>query len=121
MFEKFKARHILAHKGKVVLYFYERPRIPKITISLNFSSTPSSIFRVSSKLKYIVWRRFETPPIWPSSSPFIFFQNFPLFTRFFGQYHFNEIRDKHKNKLMWQSYFFIFRRLKNNFTCFFYK
>ena len=29
--------------------------------------------------------------------------------------------DKHKNKLMWQSDFFIFRRLKNNITCFFYK
>ena len=26
--------------------------------------------------------------------------------------------DEHKDKLMWQSYFFIFRRLKNNVTCF---
>ena len=33
----------------------------------------------------------------------------------------NEIPDKHKNKLMWKNYFFIYRRLKNNFTCFFYK
>ena len=29
----------------------------------------------------------------------------------------NEIRDKHKNKTMRESYFFIFRRLKNNVTC----
>ena len=28
---------------------------------------------------------------------------------------------KNKNKLMWQSYFFIFWRLKNNVTCPFYK
>ena len=35
----------------------------------------------------------------------------------FLKYRPNEIPDK----LMWQSYFFIFRRLKNNVTCFFYK
>ena len=38
------------------------------------------------------------------------------------QYHPNEILDKYKNKLMWQSYFFIFKRLKNNVIyMFFYK
>ena len=29
--------------------------------------------------------------------------------------------DKYKNKLMRQRYFFIFRKLKNKVTCFFYK
>ena len=29
-------------------------------------------------------------------------------------YHPNEIPNKHKSKLMWQNYFFIYRRLKNN-------
>ena len=31
----------------------------------------------------------------------------------------NEIQDKHKDKLMWQSYFFMLRGLQNNVTCFF--
>ena len=43
----------------------------------------------------------------------------PLFHKTFPKITPNEIPDKHKNKLMWQSYFFIFRRLKNNVTCFF--
>ena len=44
-----------------------------------------------------------------------------LLARLFQQYDLNEIPDKHKNKLMWRSYFFIFRRLKNNVPCFFIK
>ena len=44
----------------------------------------------------------------------------------FWQYFFDNItpmkyRTKHKNKLIWQNYFSIFRGLKNNATCFFYK
>ena len=44
----------------------------------------------------------------------------------FWQYFFDNItpmkyRTKHKNKLIWQNYFSIFRGLKNNATCFFIK
>ena len=31
----------------------------------------------------------------------------------------NEMQVKNKNKLMWESYFFIFRKLKNNIKYFF--
>ena len=31
----------------------------------------------------------------------------------------NEIQNKHKNKLVWQSHFFMFRRLQNNVTFFY--
>ena len=44
-----------------------------------------------------------------------------VFWKVFRRYHTIEIPDKHKRKLMWQSYFFIFRRLKSNVTCFFKK
>ena len=50
--------------------------------------------------------------------PFYLFSKPLLLARLFRQYRPNEIPDKHKNKLMWQSYFLIFRRLKNNVTCF---
>ena len=54
--------------------------------------------------------------------PFLFFLNSLLLARLFQQYNPNEILDKYKNKLMWQSYFFIFKRLKNNVIyMFFYK
>ena len=51
---------------------------------------------------------------------FVFFPKSPLLARLFRQYYPNEIPDKHKNKLMWQNNFFIFRRLKN-VKCFFCK
>ena len=44
-----------------------------------------------------------------------------LFLTLFWQYRLNGIWDQHKNKLMWQSYSFIFQRPKNNITCFLYK
>ena len=53
---------------------------------------------------------YRQTPICPSPL-FIFFPNLPLLAR---QYFLNETREKHKNKLMWQSYFFIFRKLENN-------
>ena len=56
----------------------------------------------------------DTPPLYGHPSPFYIFPNPLLLARLFRQYCPNEIPDKHKNKLMWQSYFFIFRRLKNN-------
>ena len=73
----------------------------------------------------IVCRSFEPPfyrqpPIWPSPL-FIFFPNTPFLARPFRQYRPNEIPDKHENKIMGQSHFFIFRRLKNNVKCLFYK
>ena len=52
--------------------------------------------------------------------PFYIFPNHSLLTTLW-RYRPNEIPDKHKNKLTWQSYFFIFRRLENNVTSFFYK
>ena len=68
--------------------------------------------------------RFETPhhpPPHMAISPFYIFSEPPSLARLFRQYRPIEILDKHKNKLIWQSYFFIFRRLKNNVTCYFYK
>ena len=64
---------------------------------------------------YIVFRRFEHPPSTPSidSSPymsisplpspifFVFFLNPLLLARLFRQCCANEMRDRHKNKLMW--------------------
>ena len=78
---------------------------------------------------YIVCRRFEPPPLLLTTSPsmtnppfFIFFPNPPLLARLFRQYHSIEIPDKHKNKLMWQSYFFIFKETKKQrYMLFFYK
>ena len=69
-------------------------------------------------LSFIVCRTFEPYMAIP---PFYLFSEPPLLARLFQQYCPNEILDKHKNKLMWQSYCFIFRRLKNNVTCFFIK
>ena len=75
----------------------------------------------------IVCRKFEphllqtTPPIWPSLPLFIFFPNLPLLARLFRQCRTNEILDKHKNKLMWQRCFFIFRRLKTTLHAFLQK
>ena len=70
-------------------------------------------------------RRFE-PPFYRQPPSMViplflyFFPNPPLLARLFRQNRPSEIPDKHKNKLIWQNYFFIFRRLKN-VTCFFYK
>ena len=57
----------------------------------------------------------------PSPTFCLFFPSPPLLATLFLQYRPNEISGKHSNKLIAQSYFFIFRGLKNNVTCFFYK
>ena len=59
------------------------------------------------------------PPPYMAIPLYIFSINPKLLARLFRQYFPNEIMDKHKNKLMRQNYFFIFRRLKNNIKCFF--
>ena len=59
------------------------------------------------------------PPRYMAIPPFHLFSKLPLLPRLFPQYRPNEIPDKYKNKLIWQSYFFIFNRLKNNDSCFF--
>ena len=61
---------------------------------------------------------FATLPIWLSPH-FMFFWNL-LLTTLFWLYHPSEILDKHKNILTWQSFFFVFRKLKNNVTWFFF-
>ena len=72
-----------------------------------------------SQWKVIVCRRFElphfidNPPSDIAIPLFVFFPNLSLFARLFRQYRPSELPDKHENKLMWQSYFFIFRKLKN--------
>ena len=78
-----------------------------------------------TKHNYIVGRRFEPPfyrqPPLDGQTPFLSFFWNSLLTKLFQQYRPNEIPYK-KNKLMWQSYSFIFRRLKNIVTCMlFYK
>ena len=52
-------------------------------------------------------------------SPFIFFPNPPLLARLFQQYWPIKIPEKNNNKLMWQGYFFIFRRQKKTSHVFF--
>ena len=54
--------------------------------------------------------------LWPSP---LYFPNPPFLARLFQHYCLNDILNKNKSKLMWQSYFFIFRRLKNNVICFY--
>ena len=68
----------------------------------------------------IVFRRFEFPfyrqfPHICQNPLFIFFPN-PAFGKIFSTNWPNEIPNKHKNKLMWQSDFFIYRRLQNSTT-----
>ena len=64
------------------------------------------------------------PSIWPVLL-FTFFLTptlFPhLLTIFFSWYYSNEMQDKHKSKLTKESYFFVFKRLQINITCFFCK
>ena len=43
--------------------------------------------------------------------------NPPTFDNYFCWYCGHEIWDKHKNKLIRESYWFIFKRLQNNITC----
>ena len=52
---------------------------------------------------------------------FLFFSKPPTLDKAFSTILPNEIPDKHKSKLVWQSYIFIFKRLKNNVKWFFYK
>ena len=87
----------------------------------------------SSENRWAIWKNktidHSVQNVWnpPFISPlpyghlpvFIFFPKPPFFARLFQQYCPNEIRDRHKSKLTWQSYLFIFKRLKNNVTCFF--
>ena len=61
---------------------------------------------------------YRQPPIRPSPL-FIFFPNPPLLLRLSRQCHPDEILDKHKNKIRWQSRFFIFRRLKTTLNAIF--
>ena len=50
----------------------------------------------------------------------LLYGNPPTFLKIFSwQYCSNEIWDKHKNKCMSESCFFMFRRLQNNIACFF--
>ena len=86
-----------------------------------------SISKGIQDITCILCRRFELPsvenlPVWPSPPPSFlsFFLKAQLLTTlFFWHDRPYEIPDKQKNKLMWQSHFFIFRRLKNDVTCVF--
>ena len=72
-----------------------------------------------SSTNTMVCRRFEPPsidtplphPLYGHPPLFIFSEP-PLLTTFLWQYCPNEIWDKHKNKLIWQIYSFMFRRLR---------
>ena len=57
-------------------------------------------------------------PLYMTIPPFYIFPNPTLLARLSRQYRPNETQDKSKNELMRESYFFIFRRLKNNTKCF---
>ena len=74
-------------------------------------------------LNIMVCGRFE-PPFFGQLSTImvtpLHFPNPPFLARLFRNYRLNEILNKNKNNLTWQSYFFIFKRLKNKFKCFFF-
>lgn len=67
-------------------------------------------------------RRLEPPSIdnvhYLANSPLDCFSELPTFGIFWW-YDPNEIRNEHKNKLMRESYFFMFGRVTNNVKCFF--
>ena len=81
---------------------------------------------IPSATKLIMCRRFE--PSFYKQPPYKAIPHFSYFFRthcFWQDFPDNiapvKYRINTKIKLMWQSYFFIFRRLKNNIICFFYK
>ena len=67
----------------------------------------------------IVSRKFKPPSI-DNSHRFLSLFGIHTFGNIFWQDSLNEIQNKHKNKLKWQSHFFMFRRLQNNVTWFLY-
>ena len=56
--------------------------------------------------------------MWQTTHLYLFFETSD-YLHFFWQYRRNETRDKHKNKLSRESYFFIFGRLQSNVIGFF--
>ena len=77
-------------------------------------------------LNIIVCRRFEPSPsmdnpLYGHPPFYVFFPNPSLLARLLHQYCPNKMPDKLKKKLIWQNYFFIFRKLKSSIKCFFYK
>ena len=112
-----------------MLIIYTINFITNFTILLNYEllilelATQGWWFYKKSHICIIVCRRFEPlfyrqpllygyPP--PSLIHFIFFSN-PWFWKSLHKHKLKKLI-----KLMWQSYFFIFRKLKNNATCLFY-
>ena len=97
--------------------------------SISSSKWPNNQINIILRLARltIVCKRFEPhfsihpPPSHPLWLSFFIFSKALLFKRLFGQFCPIEIPDKHKNKLMLKSHFFVSRRLKNNVTSFFYK
>ena len=60
----------------------------------------------------------DNPAIRPISPIFLFSEN-PTFDNIFRWCRPKDIRDKRKNKIMRESYFFVFRRLQHKIICFF--
>ena len=63
----------------------------------------------------IVSRKFTPPPPFYRQSPLYIAIAILPFSSLFGTNTF-DIQNKHKNKLKWQSHFYMFRRLQNNVT-----
>ena len=91
--------------------------------------TPPICYMLVNPKNIIVCRAegLNTPTPTPTPTPtlsindntcFYLFSEPTTFGKFFWQYRAIEIPDKHKNKFVWQSYFFIFRKIKNNVKCF---
>ena len=86
-----------------------------------FNLIASSLFALinASKIFFVLWPQcaegltpplLQTPPsLYGHLLLLFFFSNPSLLIRLFLQYHPNETLDKEKNKLMWQSYVFIFK------------
>ena len=112
----FNVYFLLSHfNNKDFYYFVSNLRLTLLIKA--FLTKQHIIFFCSILNMTIVCRRFKHPPskcnpsVWPSPF-FVFFLNPSLLVRLFRIYRPNEIPDEGKNKILWQSYFFIFKRLK---------
>lgn len=81
--------------------------------SKNLLHRNCTFWRLLVQYHYIqVWLPLYKQPLYMAiPSVYLFFPNTPLLAKRFQQYRPKEVPNKHKNKLIWQSWFFVFRRL----------
>ena len=89
--------------------------VPRPTFLLSQTGLGQSL--AETVLIFSIWNM-KIPPYIAASHIYIFFLNPLPLTTFFWQYCPNDVRGKHKNRLMGESYFFMFRVLQNNVSLF---